>query len=214
MIAIPNEVIFSVLRVLKKANPGDLYYEAYLGHLAKRKETFFDLYHFAWSWAIEHKPKRILEIGTRTGISLCQLLSAYIDTSNIERIVSCDLYNDGFISPELVKYNLSYLGISQAIINKIEFKVGDSKIEIPKLNADSGFDYILVDGDHSKEGAMIDLENASQLIIKDGAIVFDDISPDGMDLLDVWENFKTKHSSEFKFYEDLNGKGVGWCIRK
>ena len=48
MIKIPNEVIFLVLKTLKQVNPGDLYLEAYKGHLEKRGKDFFDIYHFAW----------------------------------------------------------------------------------------------------------------------------------------------------------------------
>lgn len=210
---IPNEVIFSVLRTLKQINLGDTYYEAYLGHLAKRGESFFDIYHFAWSWVIEHKPKRILEIGVRTGISICQLLSAYIDHSILERVVLCDLFNDGFISPDLVKLNLSSLGIP---LDKIEFITGDSKNIIPKFKKDEPeykFGYILIDGDHSPEGAKIDLENVVDLVEVGGVLVFDDISPDGMGLLPVWEEFEQKYSSEFTFNKDMNGKGLGWGIR-
>ncbi len=211
---IQNEVIFSVLRTLKQVNPGDTYYENYLWHYNKRKESFFDIYHFAWAWAIEHKPKRILEIGVRTGLSICQLLSAYIDHSVLERVVLCDVFNDGFISPELVKLNLSTLGIPT---DKVEFITGDSKTQIPKFkeeNPDYQFDYILVDGDHSVEGARIDLENVKSLVAQGGVIVFDDISPDGMNLLSVWEEFKNKYSSEFEFNQDLNGKGIGWATKK
>ena len=212
MIKIPNEVIFAILRIIKRGNPGDLYYEAYQGHLAKRKETFFDLYHFNWSWAIEHKPRTILEIGTRTGISLCQLLSAYIDHSQIERIVCCDLFNDGFISPALVMHNLKLVGVPQATIDKVEFFVGDSKLMVPAIQGK--FDYILVDGDHSKEGARIDLDNVYPLITEGGVIVFDDIGPDGMDLLDVWQAFMYKHTEEFVWEENINGKGLAWAIKK
>ena len=210
MIPIPNEVIFSVLRTLKGANPGDLYYDAYLGHLAKRKETFFDIYHFAWAWAIEHKPKRILEIGVRTGLSICQLLSAYIDCTGIEKIILCDLFNDGFTSPELVKYNLKVLNI--LVEDKIEFLVGDSKELIPKLT--DTFDYILVDGSHDPKDAMIDLENVRLLVNPQGVIVFDDITEDGMSLLPVWHEFKAKYITEFEWHEDYNGKGLGWAIKK
>jgi predicted O-methyltransferase YrrM len=212
MLKIPNEVIFSILRIIKQGNPGDTYYEAYRSHLEKRGESFFDLYHFCWSWGIEHKPKHILEIGTRTGISLCQLLSGYIDYSNIQRVVSCDVFNDGFISPELVKYNLKLCGIPRETIEKIEFKVGDSKVTVPQL--EGTFSYILVDGDHSREGARVDLENASKRVAKDGVIVFDDIAPDGCSLIDVWEAFKDAHKDEYEFNQDLNGKGLGWCIRR
>lgn len=217
MITIPNEVIFSVLRTLKKVNPGDLYYEAYLGHLAKRQKSFFDIYHLSWAWAIEHSPKRIMEIGTRTGLSLCQLLSAYIDHSKIERIVSFDLFNDGFISPSLVKLNLKTLNIPQSVIDKIEFIIGDSKHTVSKFiqeNPDQKFDWILVDGSHEKLDARLDLEAVRPLIAQGGVIVFDDISPDGMSLDDVWQQFKKDYENEFEWFENYDGKGVGWAIKK
>jgi len=216
MVQIQNEVIFSILRILKKVNPGDLYYEAYLGHLAKRQGTFFDIYHLAWSWAIEHRPKRILEIGTRTGLSLCQLLSAYIDYSPIERIVSFDLFNDGYISPALVKLNLKALNIPQSIIDKIEFNIGDSRSTVPLFvqnNPTQKFDWVLVDGSHEKLDARLDLENVVNLVDTGGVLVFDDISPDGMSLDDVWQQFKIDYKDKFEFSENYDGKGVGWGIR-
>lgn len=217
MTKIPNEVIFSVLRTLKKFNPGDSYYENYLSHLNKRGDSFYDIYHFAWNFVIEHHPKSILEIGTRTGISLAQLLSAYIDHSVIEKIVSCDLFNDGYISPNLVKSYLDYLGIPQDTINKIEFLVGDSKQTIPKYkqeHPDVKFQHILVDGSHDKNDAKIDLDNVVDMVATNGVIVFDDIGKDGMDLLDVWNNFKQEHLNEFEWNSDLNGKGIGWCKKR
>jgi len=209
---IPNEVIFNTLRILKKHNPGDLYYEAYLGHLAKRKDTFFDIYHFAWAWGITHKPKRILEIGVRTGLSICQLLSSYIDQTLIEKVVLCDIWADGYTSPEIVKMNLKALNIP---LDAIEFIVGDSKEKIPELaKMGAKFDYILVDGDHSQEGAKIDLENVRTMINPGGVIVFDDIDPDGMSLAPVWHEFMNNHQQEFEWNEDYNGKGLGWAIKK
>jgi predicted O-methyltransferase YrrM len=216
MIKIPNAVIFSVLRTLKKLNPGDTYYENYLWHLNKRQETFFDIYHFAWSWGIEHQPKKIFEIGTRTGISLAQLLSSYVDYSKIEKIVTCDLFNDGYLTPNLVKMYLDYLGIPQNIIEKVEFLVGDSKITIPqfkKMNPNFFFDYILVDGSHDQKDARTDLENVSSLIEKSGVLIFDDIALDGMNLGDVWQDFKNSHTQDFEWHEDYNGKGLGWCTK-
>jgi predicted O-methyltransferase YrrM len=217
MSKIPSAVIFNTLRILKRINPGDLYYEAYLGHYQKQGEKFFDIYHFMWEWVIDHSPKSILEIGTRTGLSLCQLLSAYTDYSNIERIVSCDLYNDGFISPSLVKLNLKTLNIPQYIIDKVEFLIGDSKVIIPLLSKDkpeSKFDYILVDGSHDKLDARLDLENVRPLVAQGGVLLFDDISPDGMSLDDVWQEFKLSYQNEFDWSENYNGKGIGIAIKK
>jgi len=217
MIQIPNEVIFLVLKTLQQINPGDTYYDNYLWHYNKRKEKFFDIYHLAWIWAIEHRPKMIMEIGVRTGISICQLLSGYIDYSPIQKIVLVDLFDDGFISPNLVKLNMKSLGIPQEIIDKTIFLIGDSKQVIPNyINSypEDKFDWILIDGSHFIEDSKKDLENIKPIVAKGGVLVFDDIGEDGMNLKPVWEEFKNKYISEFEWYENYEGKGVGWAIKK
>ena len=156
------------------------------------------------------KPKRILEIGTRTGLSIAQLLSAFLDHSNIQEIILCDLFNDGLCTPNLVLNNLRYLNLPT---DKISFITGDSLVEIPKLFGTKMFDYILVDGGHDKENARQDLHNATQLIDRGGHIVFDDITPDGCNLQDVWDEFKNIHFHEFHYYENHDGKGIGVAVR-
>ncbi len=200
--------IFNNLRILKQKNPGDTYYDEYLKHSEREGIDFFDQYHLAILRVVLNKPKRILEIGVRTGLSICNMLSAYRDVKEIERIVLCDIWNDGFASPEIVKMYLRALNLQV----KPEFIVGDSRVEIPKLEGE--FDYILVDGDHTKEVSRQDLENVVRLCAKGGVIVFDDISPYGCDLLDVWESFKAAHKDEFIFEQNMKGKGTAWAEKK
>lgn len=205
-------VIFNTLRILKGVNKGDAYYENYLWHLDRDGEKFYDSYMLLWEIGSVFQPKRILEIGTRTGISLCQLLSAYVDHSKIERIVCVDPFNDGFISSNLVRKNLRHLNLPT---DKIKFIEESSETAMPKLiEANEQFDYVLVDGDHSKPAAIRDLENAHKLISPDGIIVFDDISPYGCDLLDVWNTFSGTHSNEYDFEMNLSGKGTAWAVKK
>lgn len=201
--------IFNNLRILKGFNPGDTYFEEYKKHLAREGDDFFDHYHLAVQEVVDSQPKRILEIGVRTGICICNMLSAYLDHSVIERVVLIDIWNDGFASENVVKFNLKKMNIPT---DKIEFIKGDSLVEVPKLEGE--FDWILVDGCHDKPVAKIDLENCVRLCAKNGVIVFDDISIHGCDLKDVWEEFKNNHKEDFLFYEDYNGKGVGWGVKK
>ena len=213
---IQQAAIFNTLRILKKENPGDCYYEAYLGHLAKSGAEFFDQYMLLWEIAVFRKPKRILEIGTRTGISLCQLLSAYIDHSIIQKIVCIDPFMDQFTSPALVLKNLKCLNIPT---DKLEIIEGKSEEVLKKMVYvdKERFDYILVDGDHAKVAAREDLEAADKLIAPDGVIVFDDIStaPGECALIDVWEDFKKCHYPEYaEWNENMTGKGTAWAIRK
>lgn len=211
---IQQAAIFNTLRILKQVNPGDCYYEAYLGHLKKSGEDFYDQYMLLLEIAVDRKPRKILEIGTRTGISLCQLLSAYIDHSIIERVVCIDPFMDSFMSSALVLKNLKHLNIPT---DKIEFMVGKSMDYLPVLiRAAEKFDYILVDGDHAKEAAREDLEGAHNLISPKGIIVFDDISeePGECALFDVWKKFMDDHKDDYFFEWNMSGKGTAWAVRK
>lgn len=206
--------IFAVLRALKTINPGDTYYEAYLDKRKRFGEGFFDQYHLAWE-AGRLAPPRVLEIGTRTGLSLCQLLAAYPSYEGVHA-VTIDPFSDGFTSPALVQRNLKHLGIPLEIVEIIK---GKSEEVIPKLFAerpDFFMDYCLVDGDHAKEAARRDLEMVAPRMAPGGTLVFDDIStaPGECALLDVWEAFKADHLHEFSFSEIMSGKGTGWGIRR
>jgi len=208
-----NAAIFSNLRALHAVTPRDAYLYHYLQHRELAGEKFFDMHHLAFWWGAYHHPKKIMEIGTRTGLSLCQLLSAYGTDYVGVRVCLFDLWSDGLGTPDLVKKHLNHLGIHTEII---EFYQGDSRETVPafmETNTDK-FDWILIDGDHSPEGAMIDLENARQLIAKGGVIVFDDIVEfDGIVLLPTWMKFQEKYREEFTWHIDLHGKGVGWAVK-
>lgn len=204
--------IFNTMRILKRLNPGDTYLEAYRGHLSRNEGKFFDTYVLLWQIGADLAPGRILEIGTRTGISLCQLLSSYVDLSGVEKVVSIDPY-DNFTSPALVKANLKYLNIPT---DKMTFIVGKSQDELPKLfEAGERFDFILVDGDHGKEPAYQDLEMAHKLLMLGGIMVFDDIStaPGECGLLPVWQKFMNNHPGEYGANYNETGKGVAWGVR-
>jgi len=208
-----NSTIFNTMRILKRINPADTYIDNYMWHFNKRQDNFMDSYHLMW-WvgAQLTGQKNILEIGCRTGISICQLMSAFIDYSDI-KVVLCDVFNDGFISPSIVTMNMKALNIPT---DNVFFKVGDSKELIPRLKADepeTKFDYILVDGDHAKESAKADLNNVCDMLKPGGFLLFDDLTPDGCNLQDVWDEFKSEHE-DFQFFENHNGKGIGWGIKK
>ncbi len=213
--SILTRYVLNTLRILKAKNPGDTYYDEYLKHFAREGEEFYDQYHFAIERVMDFAPKRILEVGVRTGLSICNMLSAYTDYSGIEKVVLVDVWNDGFASPRIVQMNLKAVGIPQELFNKIELHTVDSHVYLPEVMIPRGdsFDYILVDGDHSKEGARIDLSNAAKLVEPGGVIVFDDITDRGCNLQDVWDDFKEIYWKEFTFSEDHNGKGVGWAIK-
>ncbi len=204
-----NAHIFNILRILKKNFPQDQYLEAYQWHYAKRGENFMDSYHIMHWIGSHYAPKRVLEIGCRTGVSICQLLSSYFDHSDVT-VDLCDVFAE-MGSPEIVQKNIDSLNIP--IMPAFHF--GSSLGIMPRMIEEGRtFDYILVDGCHDKDYARQDLINAVKLIEPRGFILFDDITPDGCSLQDVWDEFKKNYSGEFSFLEDHNGKGIGVATKK
>lgn len=214
--ALGISAIFNTMRILKRVNPGDSYYEAYLGHLARNQEDFFDLYILAWIIGSRFSPRRILEVGSRTGISICQLLSSYIDPTKIEYAFCVDPLDDGFLSAALIRKNLRHLNLPDDA-EKVKIIAGYSQKVLPSLLEDGrSFDYILVDGDHEKSTARLDLENAHSLLESGGFLLFDDISdaPGECALIDVWKEFQVNHATEYEFFTFMQGKGVGLGVKK
>lgn len=205
--------IFNILRILKKQNPDDKYLEAYEWHYQKRQGDFMDSYH-AMRWiGSNFQPARILEIGSRTGISICQLLTAYLDYSKIEKVLLCDPFLEQG-SPEGITNNIQALNIPESVFHKIEIMKESSTELMPRLISEQvKFDYILVDGCHEKDFARTDLVHAAQLIDIGGFILFDDLTEDGCSLQDVWNEFKGNFLGGFRFYENQNGKGIGIALR-
>jgi len=209
--AIANSSIFNPLRILKGINKGDLYYDAYFGHYNKRGDTFVDYYHLLWTIGAIIQPKNVMEIGCRTGISICQLLSSCVK-SFPEKIVLFDLFGDDFLSEELIRLNMRHLNLPA---DKVEFVIGDSKQTVP-IYRENGikFDFILVDGCHEEETAKLDLDNVTSLISVGGIIIFDDIAPDGCNLINVWNKWKFEQGDKFFYCENFDGKGFGLAVLK
>jgi predicted O-methyltransferase YrrM len=118
------------------------------------------------------------------------------------------------LSIHKVRRNLDYFNIPCSIITFIS---GDSKKTVPAyFNNHPGkkFDYILVDGAHDKETALIDLQNIADHVAEKGVVVFDDISDMSYNLMDVWIRFKELQKDQFDFMEIECRKGIGLAFKK
>jgi predicted O-methyltransferase YrrM len=205
-----KEVVLHTVRVLAPYNRQDYYY-AQLLQLADG-DYFFETYQvIAWA-ALRLHPRRIMEIGTRNGGSLVQLLSLYHRHDEMQ-VVCFDLWHE-IGSPGSVRRNLRRLNIPVGVV---EFIRGDSRQTVPAFKQkrpDARFDYILVDGGHEREVARRDLQNVAELIDPGGILIFDDIGPESYQLIDVWREFQAAHRAQFDWYEKLWRKGVAWAIRR
>jgi predicted O-methyltransferase YrrM len=100
--------VLSNFRLLRKLDPNDHYWSMFTDTDRLTINDVFIETAMVVSWiGGTFKPKRILEIGTRTGGSLIALLSNYQDFKNIE-VVSFDLWRE-YISTTLVSKKITSL---------------------------------------------------------------------------------------------------------
>ena len=111
------------------------------------------------------------------------------------------LFNNGLATPGVVLNALKYLNIP---VDKVQFIIGSSLDEIPKLLKNEGsdrplekFDYILVDGLHEPQAAARDLQMITPLAR--GYVIFDDLI--NYNLKPVWDSWRPK---DFEFFEYKN----------
>ena len=167
------------------------------------------------------KPRNYLEIGVRRGRSMAQVLVESPGTQG----VGFDLWIPDYGSlpeqgihtpnpgPEFVLAELKKLGVSRLP----QLVRGDSHTTVPAFwnvpaNPQS-FDLILVDGDHTADGARADLEIAFAHLAPGGALIFDDICNTAhLDLRDLWDEFARQHP-DYLFLNDHSAAGTGVAFR-
>lgn len=171
------------------------------------------LHNFLSEYSREKQIQTYLEIGTREGDSLSKVING---SSKLSDIFVSDTWltyyggsgrrNHDHIE-NLIK-NLNYKG-------NITYLDGDSKKTIPTLHDKykGYFDLILVDGDHSAEGGMADLENVIHLSkTNGGCILFHDITHHAHSYLEqVFDDFVKKYSDKIVKSEKMTdnlGTGI------
>ncbi len=189
------------VRRLERANPGDPYYDTVRIEAMRRagrrvQKGLFEI------WLFRRTPGSvILEIGTRTGLSLVNKLG-HMPPGRRTTAFCLDLFVEQG-SPSVVRDNLRRLSIDDG---DVHFLVGDSKELMPALLREFPelrFDHALVDGSHDRDDAYADLCNVIPYLRSGGYLVFDDAGPTaegivGHDLIDVWERAMSGHAGEFE----------------
>lgn len=205
-------ILMSHQRALAVANPGDHYYETttLFGNLSRGRivqKNLFEIWLFLRCY-----PRMILEIGTRTGVSLVNKLAFHPNAAAC-LILSVDLYVEQG-SPDLVERNLRQMGIDTSGVCYVR---GDSREVVPALSQampEVRYEYILVDGSHKADDARIDLINAIPLLAPGGILVFDDAGPaedgGGYNLITVWDEVIASHGTDLETHHyDVP---YGFCV--
>lgn len=163
------------------------------------------LHEYLRSVALNPGVRSYLEIGTRDGDSLRQVVA---NSPVLGRIAVCDMW--GPLYGGTGRGSHAHI---DAMLNEFvytgqrEFYDGDSKATVPTISGT--FDLVLVDGDHSAEGAMADLVNCWPLVASGGQLVFHDIChPAHRYLRRVFDVFIEQQANCQSTLEILEGHGV------
>ena len=175
-----------------------------------------DLHEYLHFLTKTHIVKTYLEIGTREGESLKNVVT---DNSNLVDVVLSDMWGDKYGGTGRNSHNhISMLLFDLDYHNSIMYLDGDSTETIPTLRDKylNYFDLILVDGDHSYKGAMIDLVNVFPLCKSGGHIVFHDICHRAHKYLDqCFDEFVQNYKNEIiSCSKIIDYNGIGTIIKK
>ena len=213
----------SLLEVFAKLDPDE-----YIGRFCESYRRAIDRFGPGWKyldlWSLLHayasvaKPKRYLEIGTRRGHSLAAVCGGLPPDALAElEVVACDLWVTDYAGaenpgPDFVTGQVARLGYTRPI----RYLSGSSHELIPELLGDGSetFDLITVDGDHSRDGALADLNHVVGSLRIGGLLVFDDIChPQHPYLHEAWTT-AIAHRPELETYTNLrDGTGTAAAIR-
>jgi len=129
---------------------------------------------FVYAFAKHYKPDYIVEVGTDTGGTAVGWARALIENQKGKLIcVDMDAYSQNTY-PRSVQKNLAKTGLPS---RQVDLRCGNSREVIPNLaNELKGqVDIYLVDGDHTYEGALADIENGLPMMKPGGFILVHDI---------------------------------------
>jgi predicted O-methyltransferase YrrM len=127
--------------------------------------------------------KSVLEVGFNAGHSALLILSS----NPYVKYVGVDIGEHSY-TKEAGRILMNHFG------NRFDLIIGDSTDVLPRLKLDElKYEVIHIDGGHSQDQCLSDLNNASNLLIEQsGQILLDDIK--GSAILDALEEFKMKFS--------------------
>jgi predicted O-methyltransferase YrrM len=177
--------------------------------------NYADLLTFLHASASQIKPRNYLEIGVRRGRSLAIVAQCSPKCS----IFGFDLWMPNYAGmpnpgPDFVKEELERVGFG----GRLELISGDSHQTLPEFFREFPeikFDMINVDGDHSEDGARLDLQQVLPHLAVGGVLLLDDIThPQHQYLEAVWDDL-LGNNPQFSTakYTDL-GYGVAVAVRK
>jgi len=213
-------ILEALITILNQLEP-----DPYIAFMLRYYQAGLEKYGEHWSYAdqltVLHaaasllQPENYLEIGVFRGRSMSVVASVAPNCrlwgfdSWVENYA--DLANPG---PDFVRSQLKHVGYAKPV----QLTSGNSLVTVPdflKAHPDLYFDLITVDGDHSREGAVRDLQNVMPRLKIGGVLVFDDIShPLHPYLEQAWDETVAANSNFITAKFTEVGHGVALAIRR
>lgn len=165
-----------------------------------------------WTYAFAkfYKPDIIVEVGTYAGGTAVGWAKALKENEKGRLVcIDNDTYSTGTF-PVIARRNIEKTSLEEG---RFDLKSGDSKIIVPKVAEDlkGKVDIYLVDGDHSYEGALADIENGLPMIKPGGFLLVHDV--DTKRKMDE-ETKEHPHPVYEAFKKVIEDNGFNWCILK
>lgn len=185
------------------------YQELSLKH--KKHSSYVDLIKILHVLSKLIKPENYLEIGVRRGRSI----SIVAKNSPFCELFAFDMWIKNYVGvenpgPKIINKELEKINHR----GKVHFFNGNSRKTIPefkKNNPNVYFDLICVDGDHSRYGAIKDLNNVLEMLKIGGFLIFDDTNSFEHPFLKKIWNKKLKKRDDF-ISAEFNELGLGVSI--
>jgi predicted O-methyltransferase YrrM len=165
---------------------------------------------FIYAFGKHFKPKIVVEVGTYAGGTSVGWARAIAENATGKLIcVDNDSYSNGTY-PEITTVNIENSGISH---KQYELQNGDAKEIIPQVSETykAEVDIYLVDGDHTYEGALADLENGLPMMKAGGYILVHDVDRKRKMDEATAEHPYPVYEAMMEFVKNHN---LQWCILK
>lgn len=180
------------------------------GRKAKRGKEHPRLGRFVYALARHYNPQLILEVGTSLGGTAVGWAAALRDNQKGTLLcIDQDVYCPG-VYPAITRNNLLATGLSE---DRFDLRWGDSHKLLPQLiqKLKQKVDIYLVDGDHTYEGAYLDLALGLPLIKPGGFILVHDVDRGRK----MAERTKEHPYPVYEaFMEAVEKENLEWCILK
>lgn len=164
----------------------------------------------------EVKPRRMLEIGTANGGSLCAFMRVCAPDAHV---ISIDLphgkFGGGYPVWKVPVYKAFATAPQRLDLLRGDSHASETLVNIKSLLQGEMLDFLFIDGDHSYDGVRQDFESYKSLVRPGGLIAFHDIAPphegvsremyDPGEVPQFWLTVKAEHGGQE--FVDPSGQG-------